>query len=293
MKKYAFLDGFVAYRGFLDVACSTYLIDHSPFRVSIRICALCDLSSETDEGILLHIQRSTDCSSRRRLHPRTHTMGLVIPCGTCEFTASSDNEYVDHLNNYGHWAQCENCSETFQWLADCSEHMNYAGHWTQQYPCPTCGYIFWSIEERDRHMSTYCHDCQRQFQAPANFQAVSWLYMHTAMFVAKHTNNSHSIGMAAYIKARQSAVLTAAICSSPPVVCHTIWNITDVARLLPCALRSFSALFATAIPGIRSPKSLPSGTRVGLGSSMHPRKLLTGFGGGVISVRVGSVVKPL
>jgi len=89
----------------------------------------------------------------------------------CTETFYYEFDWEVHMDNYGHWPECETCPAVFRSWNACNQHMNRFGHWAVRYECETCTKTFLSQHAANQHMdrlrhripSVPCETCSRLF----------------------------------------------------------------------------------------------------------------------------------
>ena len=76
-----------------------------------------------------------------------------------------------HMDDYGHWPECETCPRVFRANRFRDQHMNAMNHWAERFECETCNKLFFSEASADQHMTSLnhwrpkvgCESCNRLF----------------------------------------------------------------------------------------------------------------------------------
>lgn len=85
------------------------------------------------------------------------------------FWYQDDCEY--HMDDYGHWPECETCPRVFRTNRFRDQHMNATNHWAERFECETCDKLFFSEAAANQHMTRVshwrpqvgCESCHRMF----------------------------------------------------------------------------------------------------------------------------------
>lgn len=101
----------------------------------------------------------------------------MFECASCYDEYYYQEDCDEHMDDYGHWAECQTCDRRFRTHRAVEQHMNATNHWPR-YECETCTSEFTSVAARDQHMRAemhferYCPDCDRHFMNRNNLHMV-------------------------------------------------------------------------------------------------------------------------
>lgn len=104
----------------------------------------------------------------------------MFECDYCNEEFHYSDDFVEHLDDYNHWAECETCDREFRTIRASHQHMDALGHWRPRIPCETCDKVFHSQAAANQHMAAldhykaYCKDCDRHFMNENNLRMVSY-----------------------------------------------------------------------------------------------------------------------
>ncbi|KAJ5917189.1 hypothetical protein N7466_010743 [Penicillium verhagenii] len=108
-------------------------------------------------------------------------------CASCDEVFDYYDDLEEHMEDCGHWFECDTCTKTFRSQRACNQHMDALDHHLIE--CETCTREFGSQDAANQYMNdkdhweTYCVPCGRHFMNANN------LHMHRNSRVHRGTNS--------------------------------------------------------------------------------------------------------